>query len=142
MRDGYLTLQQAAAVAGLGRNAAYNRVLSGKWPCVRGPRAVYWIPEAGLQEAIRLEREQAERDQATMGMPTAEGVIRELGDVVRLIEHLVLVEHAPWMEAQERLQALRARAVQLADRLQRAAIARALAKDTDDATTPAADRAA
>jgi hypothetical protein len=137
MREGYLTLQQAAALAGLGRNAAYNRVLSGKWPCVRGPRAVYWIPEAGLQEALRQEH-----DVATGGIPTAESVIRELGDIVGLIEQIPLREDESWGTAQKRLRALRTRAVQLAEYAQRAAIRRALAKGTEDATTPAADRAA
>jgi hypothetical protein len=137
MREGYLTLQQAAAIAGLGRNAAYNRVLSGKWPCVRGPRAVYWIPEAGLREALRQER-----DVATGGIPTAESVIRELGDIVGLIEQIPLRADESWGTAQKRLQALRTRAVQLAEYAQRAAIRRALTKGTEDATTPAADRAA
>lgn len=140
MRDGYLTLQQAAALAGIGRNAAYARLLDGRWPSARGPRKHYWIPQAALLEVIRREQEEAVR-QAAIVPPSIENIVRDLGDVVGLIERTVLMEGASWAEAQERLRVLRTRAVRLADLAQRAAIRRAL-KEEGHAADPAADRAA
>ncbi|HEX3058058.1 MAG TPA: hypothetical protein VHP62_01780 [Usitatibacter sp.] len=140
MREGFLTLHQAAALAGVGRNVAYARVLDGRWPSARGPRRVYWIPEAELLEAIQRERDEAAR-QALIVPPTAERILRELSDVIWVIEQTMRMEGASWMEAQERLRILRASAVHLAEHAQRAAIRRAMKGQGHEADPPA-DRAA
>jgi len=58
-----LRVPEAAALCGIGRSKAYERVATGRWPSVRIGRAVR-VPLEELREWVRRKVEQVQHDEA------------------------------------------------------------------------------